>query len=234
MASILQSLTIPVPPNKPRLRGVSHQIGAIVAFLATVLVMVQVAGSSKKQLAMLVFGGSLTLLLGTSATYHRINWRPGPRNVLRRLDHAAIFVLIAGGWTPLLLLVPSTDLPHTTPPLFGGYAPLLGIWAFGLLGVIQSMLWPRAPRWLTAALCVIMGWGVSFAAWQRISIVGASNLILVIVAGIAYSLGAVVYATKKPDPAPATFGYHEVFHLLVVIASVFLFAYVLAVMAAVP
>ena len=234
MASFLQSLTIPVPPNKPRLRGVSHQFGAIAALLATVLVMVRVSGSPKKALAMLVFGGSLTLLLGISATYHRINWRPGPRSVLRRLDHAAIFVLIAGGWTPLLLLVPSTALPHTSPPLLDGYAPLLGIWVFGVFGVVKSMLWPKAPRWLTALMCVVMGWTVSFAAWQRVDIVGSRNFMVIVAAGVTYSLGAVVYAIKKPNPAPATFGYHEVFHLLVVIASVLLFAHVLGVLAAVP
>lgn len=232
MTSFLQSLTIPVPDNKPRLRGVSHQIGSVVALLATAFVMLRVCRTPRQALAMLVFGGSLTLLLGISATYHRINWKPGPRAVLRRLDHAAIFVLIAGGWTPLLLLVPSTAIPHDVEPMLGGYLPLVGIWAFGVFGVVKSMLWPKAPRWLTAGMCVAMGWAVSLSAAQRVDVVGRGNFVLVVIAGLTYSAGAVVYAVKKPNPAPATFGYHEVFHLLVIIASTLLFAHVLGVLAA--
>ncbi len=232
MTSLLQSLVIPTPPGKPTLRGVSHQIGCVVALLATVFVMVRVGEEPRKALAMLIFGGSLTLLLGISATYHRINWKPGPRAVLRRLDHAAIFVLIAGGWTPLLLLVPSTAIPHDAEPLLGGYLPLFGIWAFGAFGVVKSMIWPKAPRWLTALMCVAMGWAVSLSAAQRVGIVGRGNFVLVVIAGLTYSAGAVVYATKKPNPAPAAFGYHEVFHLLVIVASTLLFAHVLGVLAA--
>lgn len=232
MRSYLQSLTIPVPQGKPRLRGVSHKIGAWVALFATLFLIARHAGHSpQKALAVLVFGASLTLLLATSATYHCINWKPGPRAVLRRLDHAAIFLLIAGGWTPLLLLIPSTLLPSAEPPRLNGYAPLAAIWAFALVGITKSMLWPKAPRWVTAGLCVTMGWMVVGEAMRRAPVVGTANFVVIAISGVTYSLGAVVYALKRPDPSPALFGYHEVFHALVLLASVFLFGHVLGVLA---
>ena len=230
---LLRSLTIPVPDGKPRLRGVSHLLGAICACIATVGLLVRHVATPSKALAVLIFGGSLTLLLGTSATYHCINWQPGPRGVLRRLDHAAIFVLIAGGWTPLLLLIPSTMLASADPPRLAGYAPLAAIWAFAVVGITKSMLWPKAPRWITAGLCVTMGWMVIGEAIRRAPLVGTRNFAIIAVAGVTYSLGAVVYAVKWPNPAPATFGYHEVFHALVLVASALLFVHVLGVLAVV-
>lgn len=235
MATFWQSLTIPAPADKPRFRGVSHKFGAIVAFLATALLIALNAGSApRKALAVLVFGGSMTLLLAVSATYHCVNWKPAPRAILRRLDHSAIFLLIAGGWTPLLLLVPSTVLPDGESARLSGYAPLVGIWAFAAVGVVKSLLWPKAPRWIMAGMCVAMGWMVAGEAVRRVSVVGLPMLVLIIIAGVTYSLGAVVYALKKPNPAPTVFGYHEVFHALVLIASAFLYAHVLGLLAIVP
>lgn len=235
VASSWQALTIPVPDGKPRFRGVSHKFGAIVALLVTVVVVaMQASGAPRKALAVLVFGGSLTLLLATSATYHCVNWKPGPRAVLRRLDHAAIFLLIAGGWTPILMLVPSTMLQNDHPPMLSGYAPLAAIWTFAVVGIGKSMLWPKAPRWITAGLCVAMGWMVAGEAARRVGVVGLPSFLLVVVAGVTYSLGAVVYAVKKPNPAPGTFGYHEVFHALVLVASAVLYVHVLGVVAIVP
>ena len=235
MPAFLDSLTIPVPEGKPRFRGYSHQIAAVVALLATLALVVHVSGSSpRKAVAALVFGLSLTLLLGTSAVYHRINWKPGPRAILRRMDHAAIFVLVAGGYTPLFLLVPSTLLPGESAPPLGGYGPLVAIWVVGVLGMLKSISWPGAPRWLTAALYVGMGWMAAVPAYARTQVIGPHAFWLVAIAGLIYSLGALVYAVKKPNPLPGRFGYHEVFHLLVIVASTVLFVHVLEVLATAP
>ncbi len=235
MTPYWQSLTIPAPQGKPRLRGISHKFGAMVAAVATVaLILANLGGAPRKALAVLVFGGSLTLLLSVSATYHCINWKPGPRAVLRRLDHAAIFLLIAGGYTPLLFLIPSTQLEGGERAALSGFAPLVGLWAFALLGIAKSMLWPKAPRWILAGMCVGMGWMMAGEVAHRIAVVGLPVFILVVIAGCAYSIGAVVYAVKRPNPVPGVFGYHEVFHALVLFASAVLFVHVLGVLAVVP
>jgi hemolysin III len=136
---------------------------------------------------------------------------------MRRMDHAAIFMLIAGGYTPLFSLVPSPT---------GGHGALAAIWAGAAVGVVKSLAWPKAPKWLTALVCVVIGWMVIGQVMARTALVGSTCIELLVAAGTTYSLGAVVYALKRPDPFPRVFGYHEIFHLLVVLASVFLFAHV--------
>jgi hemolysin III len=136
---------------------------------------------------------------------------------MRRLDHAAIFILIGGGYTPLFSLVPSEK---------GGHGALLAIWLGVALGVVKSVAWPKAPKWLTALLCVGLGWTVVGEVIARIPMVGGTCAWLLVAAGSTYSVGALVYALKRPDPFPRVFGYHEVFHLIVVLASVFLFTHV--------
>jgi hemolysin III len=143
---------------------------------------------------------------------------------MRRLDHAGIFLLIAGGYTPIFALVPSTS---------GGHGALAAIWFGSLCGVLKSLVWPDAPKWITALLCVVLGWTVVGQVMDRSAVVGALSVGLLVASGTIYSLGAGVYALKRPDPLPKIFGYHEVFHLLVVIASVCLFAHVATVLAAV-
>jgi hemolysin III len=123
------------PPDKPRLRGVSHQIAFFAALLAAVALVLQ-SKSAAAMTAAAVFGASLALLFGTSALYHRVHWDPVQRQRMRRLDHAAIFVLIAGGYTPLFALVPSSR---------GGHGALWAIWIGAAVGVIKSLLWPQAP-----------------------------------------------------------------------------------------
>ncbi len=207
-------------PEKPRLRGVSHKFAAVVAFVASAW-LVAVAGSAQKARVAAVFGASLTCLLTTSALYHRVDWSERARMRMRRADHAAIFVLIAGGYTPLFALVPS---PH------GGHGALAVIWAGAALGVAKSLAWPRAPKWMTALLCVGLGWAVASEVLSRLSIVGPLCTGLLVACGVVYSLGAVVYALKRPDPLPRVFGYHEVFHALVIVASGLLFAHVVLVL----
>jgi hemolysin III len=210
-------------PVKPLLRGVSHQVSFFVAIVATAVLVVR-AGTSPASTAALVFGATLVLLFGTSACYHRISWTPAARQRMRRLDHAAIFMLIAGGYTPLFALVPSPS---------GGHGALAAIWIGAGVGVVKSLAWPHAPKWLTALLCVAIGWMVIFQVMGRTPTVGTTCIGLLVASGVTYSVGALVYASKRPDPWPRVFGYHEIFHLLVVVASGFLFAHVSLVIRAV-
>jgi hemolysin III len=212
-----------VSATKPLLRGVSHQVAFFVALVATSQLVVWARPGAPSRAA-LVFGASLVTLFGTSALYHRRNWNEQARMLMRRLDHAAIFVLIAGGYTPLFALVPSST---------GSHAALAAIWIGSLLGVAKSLAWPKAPKWLTALLCVGLGWMVVGQVTDRTALVGSLCVGLLVASGATYSLGAVVYATKRPDPFPRVFGYHEVFHAIVILASVFLFAHVALVLRAV-
>lgn len=207
---------------KPRLRGVSHQIAFFVALAAT-WALVASARPGAPSSAALVFGAGLSLLFGTSSVYHRVDWSPRARERMRRVDHSAIFVLIAAGYTPLFALVPEAD---------GGHAALAGVWAGALVGIVKSIAWPHAPKWVTALLCVGLGWAVVGQVVARVPAVGATCVGLLVVCGVVYSAGAVVYARRRPDPVPTVFGYHEVFHALVVVASALLFAHVVLVLRA--
>jgi hemolysin III len=128
---------------------------------------------------------------------------------MRRLDHAAIFLLIAGTYTPFCLLLPG-----------GGRALLAFVWAGALAGMAFSVVWPLAPKWLMAALSVALGWAVVPVLPALRTAIGTGGLALLLAGGLAYTAGAVVYATRRPDPFPRVFGYHEVFHALVVVAAV--------------
>jgi hemolysin III len=211
-----------VPP-KPLLRGVSHQIAFFAAILATWL-LVRSTRTPEASRAALVFGVALIALFGTSALYHRVDWSVPARKIMRRLDHACIFVLIAGGYTPLFALVPSSQ---------GGHAALAGIWLGASAGVVKSLVWPHAPKWVTALLCVALGWAVVGQVIDRAHLIGWLPIAMLVVSGSVYSLGAVVYALKRPDPFPTVFGYHEVFHAIVILASGSLFTHVLLVLRAV-
>jgi hemolysin III len=204
------------PPTKPLLRGVSHQVSFFCTIAASAALVAR-AKPGAATAAAFVFAVSLANLFGTSALYHRVDWSPRARRRVRRLDHAAIFVLIAGGYTPLFALVPSTS---------GGHGALYAIWVGSIVGVLKSLVWPDAPKWMTALLCVALGWTVTGQVIDRASVIGALPVALLVASGIIYSLGALVYALKRPDPLPRIFGYHEVFHALVVLASVCLFAHV--------
>ena len=208
--------TLSTAPQKPLLRGVSHQIAFFVALAASVLLVLR-APSGLAQVAASVFGFGLVTLFGTSALYHRVDWSPVGRARMRRADHSAIFVLIASGYTPIFTLLPSSD---------GGHGALAVVWAGAAIGVLKSLAWPGAPKWITAALCVGLGWVVVGEVIARGALVGATGMTLLVASGLTYSFGAVVYAVKRPDPLPRVFGYHEVFHALVVLASALLFAHV--------
>jgi hemolysin III len=196
-------------PSKPRLRGVVHQWSFFVA-LAAGAALVAWAPAGRATVAAAIYSIALAGLLGTSALYHRINWQPRARAWLRRLDHSMIFVLIAGTYTPFALLV-------LDDPLRG--IVLAGVWAGALTGIVFTLVWVEAPKWLTAASYVALGWFSIIAVPQIADRAGAGALALLAVGGVAYTVGAVVYASRRPDPRPATFGYHEIFHVLVVVAA---------------
>jgi hemolysin III len=210
------------PAPKPLLRGVSHKFAFFVALAASVVLVLR-APSGTAAWSTAVFGASLVTLFGTSALYHRVDWSDAARMRMRRLDHSAIFILIAGGYTPLFAITASSGR---------GFGALAAIWIGAGVGVVQSLAWPRAPKWVTALLCVGLGWMVTGPVIDRAPLVGGLAVGLLVACGVVYSLGALVYAMKRPDPRPLVFGYHEVFHALVIVASVLLFAHVVTVVPA--
>jgi hemolysin III len=199
----------PQPPLRPKLRGVVHQWSFFVA-LAAGIALVVVAPAGRATAASAVYALALCGLLGTSALYHRITWRPAIRAWMRRLDHSMIFVLIAGTYTPFAVLVLSGTVQDVV---------LWGVWAGAAAGIVFTLIWIRAPKWLTASAYITLGWFSLVALPQIVERTGAGALALLAVGGVAYTAGAVIYARRRPDPRPAVFGYHELFHVLVVVAA---------------
>ena len=187
---------------KPLLRGVSHQAAAFIAFIAGAA-LVFAAPSARAAWGAAIYGLSLVALFGISATYHRPTWNPQQRQFMRKLDHSAIFVLIAGTYTPLTLLV--------FPANRGDFLLAL-VWGGAVLGIVQSIFWPSAPKALVALLCVALG-------WVRAGMT-TLQLALIAVGGIVYTIGAIIYAVRRPDPWPTIFGYHEIFHALIIAATI--------------
>jgi hemolysin III len=202
---------------KPRLRGVSHMYGALVS-IPLGLALVIAAPSGRARLAALIYAFAVTGLLSTSATYHRIDWRrPRARAWMRRLDHSMIFVLIAGTYTPFSLLVLHGTLAT---------AVLIVVWAGALGGIVLNLVWISAPKWVTASVYVALGWVAVIAMPQLAERLGAGGVALLMGGGLLYTAGAVIYATQRPNPRPAVFGYHEIFHALVLAAAAAHFAVV--------
>ena len=205
------------PTLKPRLRGVLHQWAFAVSLLAG-LGLVLEAGSARARVAVSIYALSVAALFGTSAVYHRVDWRSlAARRWMRRLDHTMIFVLIAGSYTPFALLVLHGTL---------GLAILIAAWSAALAGALFKLLWIDAPGWLAAATYISIGWIAIIAMPELVDRLGVAAVGGVALGGILYSAGAVIYACKRPDPAPAVFGYHELFHLLVIIAAALQYAVV--------
>ena len=192
---------------KPRLRGWLHAGMTPVALVAGI-VLVVLAGSTEGKVSAAVFAGTAVLLFGTSAVYHRGTWSPRVAAVLRRLDHSNIFLIIAGSYTPFALSLPS-DQARTL---------LVIVWTGAVLGVLFRVFWTGAPRWLYVPVYVMLGWIAVFYFGPLLDHVGAAVMAWVVVGGVLYSLGAVVYGTKRPDISPRWFGFHEVFHALTVLA----------------
>lgn len=196
-------------PPKPLLRGAFHLVGAPVAFVAGVLLATS-APASRAAVASGVFTLSLFLLFAVSATYHLPTWGPRGRLWMRRLDHASIFVLIAGTYTPVCLLALEPAI---------GWRLLLVAWGAAGVGIVKSLFWVDAPKALTAVVAVAVGWSlVPYLAEVRAGLTGLEFALLGL-GGVAYMLGALAYATKRPVLNPAVFGYHEVFHVMTLVAA---------------
>jgi hemolysin III len=194
--------------QRPLLRGVSH-LGAAIAATAGAAWLLVIADSPTAYVGGAIFAASLILLYGISASYHSFYWSPTPRRILRRLDHAMIFVLIAGTYTPLCLKV----------SLAWGIPILSVVWGIAGAGVLLRLAWLGGPRWLRVTLYVALGWLALIAASEIIEEFAFAALLLMVLGGALYTLGGAVYAAGRPDPWPRVFGYHEVFHLLVIAGS---------------
>ena len=196
---------------KPKLRGVSHK-WAFFASLVFGAALIVLAQTPKATLAVGIYAISLSALFGTSALYHRVDWkRPSARQWMRRLDHSMIFFLIAGTYTPFALLVLHGTLAQ---------AILAVVWIGAVAGAIVEMVWINHPKWASALIYLALGW-VAVAAFPELwTSLGVTGTLLVAFGGLLYTAGAVVYATQRPNPNPAVFGYHEVFHLFVIAAAI--------------
>jgi hemolysin III len=200
---------------KPRLRGVSHEWAFFVSLIAGAALIIA-APSGQSRVAMAIYAFSLSGLLGTSALYHRVNWRrPEIRRWMRRLDHSMIFLLIAGTVTPFALLVMSGPLAD---------ALLIAVWAGAVAGIVVELIWVDAPKWVSTIVYLAVGW-IGLLGFPAIVVdAGIGAGILIAAGGVFYTTGAIVYARQRPDPNPAVFGYHEIFHVLVIAAATAHFA----------
>ena len=192
----------------PRLRGVLHQYAFFVAVAAGAL-LVALGSGARERVAAGIFAGALATCFGVSALYHRLRWSPQARRWMRRLDHAAIYLLIAGTYTPFGLLA-----------MDGAWraSVLAVVWSGAALAIVLKLFWIDAPRWVTAAVAVALGW-VGVVAVPELIDAGVAVLALAALGGVLYTAGAVVYARRKPDPVPAVFGFHELFHALSLAAA---------------
>ena len=194
---------------RPRLRGVFHQYAFFVAVVLGILLVVGASGP-RERVGAAVFAVALATMFGVSALYHRITWRPGPRRWMRRLDHAAIYLLIAGTYTPFALLALPTTWRWTILPV---------VWGGALAAIFVKLAWVDAPKWVAAAFGIALGWiGILLLPhlWDH---AGPTGVLLLAMGGLLYTGGAIVYARGRPDPIPAVFGYHELFHALVIAAA---------------
>jgi hemolysin III len=192
---------------RPLLRGVLHQAALAVAIAAGIVLVVETDGS-RQTVAAAVFAASAATMLGLSTLYHRITWGPRARLWMRRADHAGIYVLIAGTYTPVGLLTLHGALQKV----------VLGIvWTGAAAAILLKLCWVHAPKWLSATIAIALGWVGVAAIPQLIQADGIAPVLLIAAGGLAYTCGGIIYARGKPDPIPAVFGYHELFHALTLV-----------------
>jgi hemolysin III len=190
--------------------GLMHLGGAIAALVGQIVLLVMGWPGVEKIVAVLVYGLSLVGLFSASATYHLVNAGPKVTAALRKLDHSAIYLLIAGSYTPFCLLA------------FEGFfrwGMLAIVWTFAFVGIIVKLFYMGAPRWVSAVIYLLMGWLCVFAAGEMFDALPVFSLVWMIVGGVIYSLGAIVYATKIFDFVPGKFGFHEVWHIFVLLGA---------------
>ena len=197
----------PVAVERPLLRGALHGV-AFAAALAVGALLV-IFSRESRVLPATVFAASAAVMLGTSTLYHRVTWSPNARLWMRRADHAGIFLLIAGTYTPIALISLSGAWSTTVLAL---------VWAGAAAAAISKFCWVAAPGWVSAGLGLALGWVGVLVLPQFAHREGIAPVILLAAGGLAYTAGAVVYAMKRPDPLPRIFGYHELFHALTIVA----------------
>ncbi|GIG38610.1 PAQR family membrane homeostasis protein TrhA [Cellulomonas phragmiteti] len=192
---------------KPRLRGWVHT-GAAPLFLVASVVLVAMSPTAASRWSNAVFGVSAVLMFGTSAVYHRGTWSPRVAGVLRRLDHTNIFLVIAGTYTPLAVLLLPTATARTL---------LVIVWSGAVLGLLARVFWLNAPRWVYVPIYLALGW-VAVGFFPQFWATGGPTIVyLIAIGGLAYTVGAIVYGLKRPNPSPRWFGFHEIFHVLTVV-----------------
>jgi len=196
------------PRLKPLLRGVSHEIAAFIAAPAS-LALVASARSPEARVGAATYGASLFGLFLASAVFHRPTWSPRARRIVARFDNSAIFLLIAGTYTPICLIVGGAL----------GTGLLTTVWMGAALGIVLTVSWEAVPKPLMAGIYVLLGWVFVPAMASLRAALGTQALVLVVAGGLVYTAGAVVYALRRPDPFPRVFGYHEIFHALVIVAA---------------
>jgi hemolysin III len=193
---------------RPLLRGVFHQVAFSVSLVVGTLLIVGADGA-RQHVAAGVFAGAVAACFGSSALYHRISWEPRLRLWMRRVDHAGVYLLIAGTYTPVCLLV------------------LTGAWRWAVLAIVSAgagaatvlkFVWVAAPKWLAVAIGITLGWVGVVVLPQLATRLDPAAVALLGAGGLVYTAGAIVYARRRPNPAPAVFGYHELFHALTLIA----------------
>jgi hemolysin III len=212
-------MNLPVATPKPLLRGWSHGVAAVIAVAGLVSLILITRHDPAKLASMVVYGIGLVLLFGVSATYHIFNWPPRAKDWLRRADHATIFVFIAASYTPLVFNI------------LGGWwriGVLVAIWIMALAGVVGAAPFLRIPRVALASLYLAMGWLAVVAVVPLAAALGWVAALLMALGGLQYSLGAAAYAFRRPRLWPRVFGYHELFHLAVITASVTFYVIVVA------
>jgi hemolysin III len=197
--------------GKPLLRGWFHPAAGVASLVATIVLMVKTSDDIPRLVSLLVFGISMILLFTVSSVYHIGNWSPRVRPVLRAFDHSNIYVLIAGTYTPICVNILSGGMRIFVLTL---------IWCAAIAGISTSWISTRLPRWISTAIYIGMGWVVLIPLPTLFRRLPEGALIGLFLGGFSYTLGAVVYALKKPDPFPRVFGFHEIFHIFVVVGSV--------------
>jgi hemolysin III len=197
----------PAIETKPLWRGWIHA-GTFPLAIALGVVLICLAHGGPAKAAAAVFMASSLLLFGISATYHRINWSPRVKAIFRRLDHSNIFLLIAGTYTPIAV----NCLPYPKSVIL-----LSIVWGGALLGIGFRIFWLSAPRWLYVPLYLLLGWAAMLYIVDLVN-ANVATMVLILVGGLAYSVGAIFYGTKRPNPVPGVFGFHEMFHTCTVIA----------------
>ncbi|MDX6724502.1 MAG: hemolysin [Solirubrobacteraceae bacterium] len=195
--------------RRPRLRGVSHQWAFAVSLIAGAVLVVS-APSGRAAAVGALYAAALAGMFGASALYHRVSWRPSVRPWMRRLDHSMIFVFIAGTYTPVTVLSLDGVLPVVV---------LAIVWGGALAGVALKLVWITAPKGLVASVYVLLGWVGLALLPEVLRSAGVLPALLFVAGGMLYTAGAVVYVRRRPDPRPAVFGFHEIFHAFVIAAA---------------